>query len=264
MVLAAACFGCGPSGYTLAPRQTAAYQPQQQVLAAQNQELQNRAHALDRDNQELEALLAQSRQQLHLLKDELTAVREQLRSSNEQLTALRSVKQGLERKTKALVASVGRRTTATIRPNNSLLMDLSFANLPGIEVRQDGDVIRVEMPADKLFEPGGARLTPAGQQLIQTVASQLVEHYPRQIIGVEGHTETNPIRTTKFATAELLSVTRAMAVFDDLTGSLRIPTKQLFVTGHGSNHPVVSNATTAGRARNRRVELVVYPETWRN
>ena len=35
---------------------------------------------------------------------------------------------------------------------------------------------------------------------------------------------------------------------------------QLFVGGFGSNHPVVSNATPAGKDRNRRVELVVYPE----
>ena len=36
---------------------------------------------------------------------------------------------------------------------------------------------------------------------------------------------------------------------------------QLFVVGHGPNHPVVSNASDAGQARNRRIELVIYPET---
>ena len=35
---------------------------------------------------------------------------------------------------------------------------------------------------------------------------------------------------------------------------------QLFLVAHGSNHPVVSNATAAGRARNRRIELVIYSE----
>ena len=35
---------------------------------------------------------------------------------------------------------------------------------------------------------------------------------------------------------------------------------QLFVIGHGGNHPVVSNASDAGKARNRRIEFVVYPE----
>jgi outer membrane protein OmpA-like peptidoglycan-associated protein len=34
----------------------------------------------------------------------------------------------------------------------------------------------------------------------------------------------------------------------------------MFVAGHGGNHPVVSNATAAGRERNRRIELVIYPE----
>jgi outer membrane protein OmpA-like peptidoglycan-associated protein len=35
---------------------------------------------------------------------------------------------------------------------------------------------------------------------------------------------------------------------------------QLFLVAHGGNHPLVSNATAAGRARNRRVEIVIYPE----
>ena len=35
---------------------------------------------------------------------------------------------------------------------------------------------------------------------------------------------------------------------------------QLFLVAHGANHPLVSNATSVGRARNRRVELVVYPD----
>ncbi len=51
-----------------------------------------------------------------------------------------------------------------------------------------------------------------------------------------------------------------MAVYEVLTGSMRLRAEQLFVVGHGSNHPVVSNATPEGKQRNRRVELVVYPE----
>jgi outer membrane protein OmpA-like peptidoglycan-associated protein len=40
-----------------------------------------------------------------------------------------------------------------------------------------------------------------------------------------------------------------------------MPPRQLFVVGHGSSHPIVSNATDAGRARNRRIDIVVYPDT---
>jgi flagellar motor protein MotB len=49
-------------------------------------------------------------------------------------------------------------------------------------------------------------------------------------------------------------------VFDFLCGRTTLKPGQLFVVAHGPNHPVVSNATAAGRARNRRIELVVYPE----
>jgi outer membrane protein OmpA-like peptidoglycan-associated protein len=52
----------------------------------------------------------------------------------------------------------------------------------------------------------------------------------------------------------------AMAVYDQVTLRQQINPSQLFLVGHGSNHPVVSNATPAGRDRNLRVELVVYPE----
>jgi flagellar motor protein MotB len=60
-----------------------------------------------------------------------------------------------------------------------------------------------------------------------------------------------------------MAVAQAMAVYDALTRTAGIPPQQLFVVGHGGSQPLVSNATEAGRARNRRVELVIYPETVR-
>ncbi len=52
---------------------------------------------------------------------------------------------------------------------------------------------------------------------------------------------------------------RATAVYQYLVARGQIPSNRMFIVGHGSNHPVVSNATAAGKARNSRVELVVYP-----
>jgi flagellar motor protein MotB len=51
-----------------------------------------------------------------------------------------------------------------------------------------------------------------------------------------------------------------MTVYDVLVNRTRLQGNQLFVAGHGSNHPIVSNATPEGKQRNRRVELVIYPE----
>ena len=49
-------------------------------------------------------------------------------------------------------------------------------------------------------------------------------------------------------------------MFDFLTTRTSMHESQLFLVAHGANHPLVSNATAAGRARNRRIELVVYPD----
>ncbi len=258
-LLLASFAGCGQNAYTL-HHQNQQLAEQQQTYALRSDELQNRASALDRDNQELEALLAQSRQQIQLLKDELGAVRDQLRGTTQQLADLHSEKQGLEKRARALTASMQRRVGATITPNNSLVGELTVIHLPGIEVRQDGDLIRIELPGEKLFHPGTATLLPGAASLVESVMGDVVRAYPRQVIGVEGHTDSDPIATPQFPSNHHLSTARALAVYDHVLRRFPLEPQQMFVVGHGANHPVVSNATAAGKARNRRVELVIYPD----
>ena len=105
---------------------------------------------------------------------------------------------------------------------------------------------------------------PGAAQLIDSVAADILRNYPRQRIGVEGHTDGDPSTSREYPSNHHLSIARATTVYNELTGRLRFSPKQLFVIGHGSNHPIVSNATPAGKARNRRVELVIYPETYAN
>jgi chemotaxis protein MotB len=84
--------------------------------------------------------------------------------------------------------------------------------------------------------------------------------YPRQVIGIEGHTDVDP-PSSAFRSEHQLATAQAHAVMDALTQRARFQPQRLFVLGHGANHPVASNGTPEGKARNRRVELVVYPET---
>jgi outer membrane protein OmpA-like peptidoglycan-associated protein len=50
-------------------------------------------------------------------------------------------------------------------------------------------------------------------------------------------------------------------VLDLLATRNRLPPRQLFAAAHGANHPRVANTTADGRFRNRRVEVVIYPES---
>ncbi|HID77180.1 MAG TPA: hypothetical protein EYP56_14445 [Planctomycetaceae bacterium] len=238
-------------------------QQERLALSHQLQELQKRATSLDHSNQELESVLAQTERQNQLLNDQLKLLREQLGGVTAQLAKLREEKQAAQQRVHALTASMRSRGAVTITPNTSHLANLPQIDHPEVHVRRDGDVIRVELPGRLLFQSGSAHLLPEGVQLIEQVGTELARAYPDQIIGVEGHTDSDPVQNALWRSNTQLSVSRAMAVYEILVSRTRLRPKQLYVAGHGPNHPVVSNATAAGKQRNRRVELVVYPETYR-
>lgn len=260
--------GCGRGSFAPSKPATAAavtLTPDQQAQLAQTQQqLQQRASNLDTDNQQLEALLAQSRQETQLLRDQVAATQDQLRATADRLASTEKLNIDLRGQTEALAASVEQQAKVpAIQANNTLLTPLRVTNIPGVDVRQDGDVIRVSLPTDQLFVPGGAQLSPQGVATLQTVAANVLRNYPEQRIGIEGHTDGAPVASPQFPTSHHLSVAQATSIYEAMRRSSGAPATQLFVIGHGANHPLVSNGTEAGRQRNRRVELVVYPESVR-
>ena len=155
--------GCADNPMVLQGR-VAQYQQQQSALQKQNELYQARIDTLDRDNQHKEALLAQQQQQTKLLEDRLAVVTEQLRSTTDQLAQVQGDKQEVDSKAKALTASLRRQAGVSITPNNSFLQTLPAIRYPDVHVRRDGDVIRIELPGNQLFDPGSARVRPGGDE----------------------------------------------------------------------------------------------------
>ena len=260
--------GCGrvvftPKGAQAQTQPMALSPDQQQLLASQMQTLQQRADALDRDNQELESLLAERGQQMQLMRDQTIAMQDQLKATTDRLASAQADNQQLQNRTQALTASAQQTVRAEIRANNTLLKPLQSANLQGVSMRQDGDTIRVTIAGDSLFMPGTSQWQSGADQTLRQVASDLMTNYPDHLIGIEGHTDNGSARSPQYPTPHHLSVAQATAAYELLRQSLNAAPEQLFVIGHGANHPIVSNATPAGQAQNRRIELVVYPETTR-
>ncbi len=252
--------GCGRMASKPNAQAAAAADQQMQLVAQQSQEYQTRAQSLDRDNQELETLLAQSRQKVQLLTDEVSATRDQLRSTTDQLLAMRDDNSQLRNKTSALMASATQRESGEIRANNSMTKNLKIADMPGVQIRQDGDQLRVEVPADQLFMPGSPYLKDDAKPLLVSIATDLRQNFPEHIVGIEGHTDDSPTHSQQHPSNHHLSAAQALAVYNAVIEQGTMPAVQIFVIGHGGNHAVVSNATEEGKARNRRIEFVVYPE----
>jgi flagellar motor protein MotB len=249
--------GCAQNPMTL-KSENAALQQQQVALQQRSQQIETRAQQLDQDNQDLQTVLAQTKQQSKLLEDQVAALKDQLSSTSSQLAQLKEDKQLTDKQVESMAQATRRRTGAIITANSSLQRSLPAVNVPGVELRVDGDVVRLELPADRLFSPGSTQLSSSGTALVDSLATEVLRAYPEQMIAIEGHTDNQPVPGQ--ADNLQFSATRALAVYQYLTARRQFAANQLFTVGHGANHPVVSNATASGRARNNRVEMVVYPD----
>lgn len=208
------------------------------------------------DGQQLEAALVRSRQESQLMQDEITALRDQLASTSSQLSQVRSA--GMPPASTTGGGAPGAVASTPAATMQSAVTQLKLAEL---EPRFDGAVVRIDVPADRLFDAATANLLPGGVALLTQVAGEVERVYPGHFIGIEGHCDTEPLQSASWGSPHELTAARASSVFDFFTSRTSLRQSQLFLVAHGPNHPVVSNATAAGRTRNRRIELVVYPET---
>ena len=103
---------------------------------------------------------------------------------------------------------------------------------------------------DVPFESSAGALTPSAHRtLIKLV--QFLQLHPRRVVRVDGSTDNRGSAEDNLA----LSKARAQAVADTMV-DLGIDEKRIQVTGYGADFPVTENASSRGRAQNRRVEIV--------
>jgi chemotaxis protein MotB len=117
-----------------------------------------------------------------------------------------------------------------------------------------GLVVRV-LTDQLLFASGQATLQPAGFPLLNEVA-QLLNVDKSHPITVEGHTDNVPISSSQYPSNWELSTDRATTVVRYLIAK-GVNRERLGAVGYADLHPLASNATAAGRAKNRRVEIVL-------
>ena len=140
------------------------------------------------------------------------------------------------------------------------MQQLNSINIPGGDARMDGDIIRVEFPTDRLFTSGSYRVQSAQLPVLQNIASTIRESFPRQIVGIEAHWDGTPLNPPG-TTDHQLTATQSLAVFDELV-RLGLPSKQLFTMAMASNRPRHRQQSVGGVSPNRRIELVIYPESY--
>ena len=105
------------------------------------------------------------------------------------------------------------------------------------------------------FDSGASQIRPQNFDLLAKV-EKAIDVFPRSELIIEGHTDSHGGDDYN----QNLSQERAESVRQYMINAMRIPTYRLIATGYGETRPVASNETQAGRARNRRIDIVIKPD----
>lgn len=117
--------------------------------------------------------------------------------------------------------------------------------------------ITVTLPNTILFAPGKAVLKKETSAELDHILSVLQQKYAGKEISVVGHTDSDPIKKSPWKDNWELSAQRALSVARYLI-KRGISEDRIQAAGCGPARPIASNATAAGKTKNRRVEIVVY------
>ena len=188
-----------------------------------------RTDDLEIENQNLRARIAQ------LQKDKAREVERVVKQKDRELSELEKAKLELEN---ALKKEIGNYKAK-------------------LEMTERGLVIT--FLSEVFFDSGKDVIRGDGKESLQKVAEVLKQNVPNSNVAIEGHTDNQPIKYSRWKSNWELSSARALAVVHYLIDECKVKPTRLSANGYGEFKPVASNDTKEGKQKNRRVEIVILP-----
>jgi chemotaxis protein MotB len=132
-----------------------------------------------------------------------------------------------------------------------------FGNDYQVDLDRAAGTITVTLPETILFDAGKASLKGSAKGSLSQIVSVLNEKYGGSVVDVVGHTDADPIKKSSWKDNWELSSQRSLSVLRQLNSD-GVPDSRLRAIGCGSGKPVAPNTSASGKAKNRRVEIVVH------
>ena len=205
--------------------------------------------------------ISQLRKEKSELEKELSGMKARLQEMNRLKGELERVRVMREIQD-AQLAKVNREAQTVSEEIDRITKTLEEKFGQSLVVTQHQDRLVITMLGQVLFESGEAELTPLGLKIMKKVGQVLVT-LPDKFIQIEGHTDNNPIYgrlQQQYVTNWELSTARATSVLRFLIEQTKMDPKDFGAAGYADTRPVSSNENEKGRAQNRRVEIVIFPE----
>ena len=243
-------------------------------------ELQTNYNALQTQYQAAQVQLAENRATIKSLEDRLA----EARAANDKLQAAFVALQGsldksLQQNTegnvnisklvdeinasnkfiKQLVEAKDRSDSLNMVLTNNLTRSLSKEELKDVDVQVLKGVVYISLSDNMLYKSGSYQISDRAGETLSKIAKIITDYKDYDVL-IEGNTDNVPISKTNIRNNWDLAALRASSVVQALQNDYGVDPKRLTAGSRGEYNPIASNDTDAGRARNRRTQIIITPK----
>jgi chemotaxis protein MotB len=158
-----------------------------------------------------------------------------------------------------LIAMKNKSDSLNMVLTNNLTRSLSREELADVNVQVQKGVVYISLSDNMLYRSGSYEITDAAGQTLGKIA-KIIKDYSDYEVLIEGNTDNVPIAKANIRNNWDLSALRASSVVQALQNNYGVDPKRLSAAGRGEYNPIAPNTSDAGKARNRRTQIIITPK----
>src|SRR5690606_10253029 len=158
-----------------------------------------------------------------------------------------------------LIAAKNKSDSLNMILTNNLTRSLSREELKDVNVQVLKGVVYISLSDNMLYKSGSYEISPQAGTVLGKIA-KIIKDYSDYDVLVEGNTDDVPINKPNIRNNWDLSALRASSVVQALQNEYGVDPKRMTAGGRGEYNPIASNDTDAGRAKNRRTQIIITPQ----
>ena len=205
------------------------------------------------------SIAANSKKNRELLA-QLEAKEQALASENERLNTMKKELENRSKRVAELENVIASKDASMRKLKDAISKALTNFEGKGLTVEQRDGKVYISMENKLLFESGSWYVGAQGTQAVKQLGNVLAEN-PEISVLIEGHTDNVPYKGNEQLSGNWdLSAKRATAIVNILRENTSIHPENLTAAGRGEFAPIASNSTQDGKAKNRRIEVILTPK----
>ncbi|WP_316806757.1 OmpA family protein [Pedobacter agri] len=235
-------------------------------LRERNQELSNKYQDSQRELtgatsrvKSLEEQIASEKANVTALQDALNKCLSSSNQGNVNISKLVDEINSSNKYIKQLVNAKNKSDSLNMVLTNNLTRSLSREELSDVDVQVLKGVVYISLADNMLYKSGGFEVSDKAGQTLSKIA-KIIQDYSTYDVLIEGNTDNVPISQPNIRNNWDLSALRASSVVQVLQNKYSVDPKRLTAGGRGEYNPVADNSTPAGKAKNRRTQIIITPK----